>query len=73
MLEMSGLWKRDFQTGEQRYTLAAALLFGKDEVIHQIVPQYKIDALVRIENTNRYDDREYMKEHGIVFDEKYLF
>ena len=61
MLEKAGLWKRDFQTGQEGYTLAAALLFGKDEVIQQIVPHYKIDALVRIQDTNRYDDREYIQ------------
>ncbi len=65
MLEKAGLWKHDFQTGEQGYTLAAALLFGKDEVIQQIVPHYKIDALVRIEKTNRYDDREYIQTNLI--------
>jgi len=60
ILEKSGLWKRDFQTGLEGYTLASALLFGKDEVIQQIAPHYKIDALVRIKDTNRYDDREYI-------------
>jgi len=57
MLAASGLYKQDFKTGEQGYTLAAILLFGKDIVIQQILPHYKIDALVRIENVNRYDDR----------------
>lgn len=61
MLEKAGLWKRDFQSGQEGYTLAAALLFGKDEVIQQIVPHYKIDALVRIQDTSRYDDREYIQ------------
>jgi len=45
--------------------LAAALLFGKEEVIQQIVPHYKIDALVRIQDTNRYDDREYIQTNLI--------
>ncbi|MEI6061694.1 MAG: RNA-binding domain-containing protein [Bacteroidota bacterium] len=61
MLEKAGLWKRDFQTGQEGYTLAAALLLGKDEAIQQIVPHYKIDALVRIQDTNRFDDREYIQ------------
>jgi ATP-dependent DNA helicase RecG len=65
IFEKAGLWKRDFQTGQEGYTLAAALLFGKDEVIQQIVPHYKIDALVRIENTSRYDDREYIQTNLI--------
>lgn len=65
MLEIAGLWKRDFQTGQEGYTLAAALLFGKDEVIRQIIPHYKIDAMVRIENIERYDDREYIQTNLI--------
>ena len=79
ILEKAGLWKRDFQTGQEGYTLAAALLFGKDEVIQQIVPHYKIDALVRIHNMNRYDDREYIQtnlieayEHLMAFVAKHL-
>jgi ATP-dependent DNA helicase RecG len=55
LLEMAGLWRRDFQSGQEGYTLAAALLLGKDEVIQQILPHYKIDALVRIHNTVRYE------------------
>lgn len=65
MLEVSGLWKRDFQTGQEGYTLASALLFGKDEVIQSLVPHYKIDALVRISDTNRFDDREYIQTNLI--------
>jgi ATP-dependent DNA helicase RecG len=65
LLEMAGLWRRDFQSGQDGYTLAAALLLGKDEVIQQILPHYKIDALVRIHNTDRYDDREYIQTNLI--------
>lgn len=65
LLEMAGLWRRDFQSGQEGYTLAAALLLGKDEVIQQILPHYKIDALVRIHNTDRYDDREYIQTNLI--------
>ena len=65
MLEISGLWKKDYQTGQEGYTLAAALLFGKDEVIRQIIPHYKIDAMVRVENIERYDDREYIQTNLI--------
>jgi ATP-dependent DNA helicase RecG len=65
MLEIAGLWKRDFQSGQEGYTLAAALLFGKNEVIQQIIPHYKIDALVRIKDQSRYDDREYIQTNLI--------
>jgi len=57
MLKMAGLYKIDFETGKQGYTLAAALLFGKDDVIQQIVPFYKTDALLRREDVDHYDDR----------------
>ena len=65
MMEISGLWIKDYLNGQEGFTLAAALLFGKDEVIQQIVPHYKIDALVRINNTDRYDDRAYIQTNLI--------
>lgn len=65
LLEKAGLWKRDFLTGQAGYTLASALLFGKDEVILQILPHYKIDAIVRIVDQNRYDDRQYIQTNLI--------
>lgn len=72
MLKMAGLWDRDYKTGEEGYTLAAVLLFGKDEVIQSIVPHYKIDALVRRENTTRYDDRLYIQTNLIEAYEQLL-
>ena len=57
LMEISGLWKKDYLGSQEGFTLAAALLFGKDEVIQHIISHYKIDALVRINNTDRYDDR----------------
>ena len=60
MLQKAGLMRRDPQTGQEGYTLAAALLLGKDEIIRDVLPHYKIDALVRRINTDRYDDRDYI-------------
>lgn len=57
LLRSAGLYKTDFLTGEQGYTLAAALLLGRDEVIQDILPHYRIDALVRRHDLDRYDDR----------------
>jgi ATP-dependent DNA helicase RecG len=65
LLVKAGLWRRDWQAGQEGYTLAAALLFGTDEVIQSILPHYKIDALVRIQNTDRYDDRAYIQTNLI--------
>ena len=60
MLQKAGLRRHDTQAGQEGYTLAAALLLGKDEVIKSVLPHYKIDALVRKVNTDRYDDRDYI-------------
>lgn len=49
--------RRDFSTGEEGLTLASALVFGKDETIGNILPAYKLDVMVRRENTDRWDDR----------------
>lgn len=49
--------RRDYSTGEEGLTLAAAMVFGTDEVIGNILPAYRIDILVRRENMDRYDDR----------------
>lgn len=57
LLRLANFYRKDFSTGNQGYTLAAALMFGKDETIQSILPAYKIDALVRKENTDRWDDR----------------
>ncbi|MFT4154287.1 helix-turn-helix domain-containing protein [Parafilimonas sp.] len=61
MMEISGLWKKDYLSGQEGFTLAACLLLGKDAVIQQIISHYKIDALVKVNNTERYDDRIYTK------------
>ena len=58
LLRSAGLYKKDMKTGQSGYTLAAVLLFGKDETIQSVVPHYKTDAIARMENTDRYDDRD---------------
>lgn len=58
LLRYSSLWRKDFRTNESGYTLAAALLFGNDDVISSVCPTYSVDAVVRIINQDRYDARE---------------
>lgn len=58
LLRSAGLYKRDMKTGQSGYTLAAVLLFGNDELIQNVLPHYKTDAIVRIKNIDRYDDRD---------------
>jgi len=57
ILRSSLLYRKDVSTGEEGLTLAAALIFGKDTTISSILPAYKIEALVRRENLDRWDDR----------------
>ena len=57
IVKSAGLWEKDFSSGVQGYNLAGVLLFGKDEVIRSCCPGYVTDAICRIENLDRYDDR----------------
>lgn len=57
LLKSSSLRTKDYQTGKEGLTLAAALVFGKDTTIQSILPAYKVEAMVRIQNTDRWDDR----------------
>jgi len=53
----AGLWRKDFATNMEGFTMAALLLFGKPETIGSALPHYKIDALLRVRDMDRYDDR----------------
>ena len=65
LLRDSGLYLRDIETGQEGYTRAAALLLGTDEVIMSVCPAYKVDALLRVDNIDRYDDRLVLKTNLI--------
>ncbi len=58
ILRSLGLILTDSDTGKEGITLAAILLFGKDSTIMSVLPQYKTDAIYRVKNMDRYDDRE---------------
>lgn len=57
ILRSSSLYRKDFKTGKEGFTLASALIFGKDTTIQNILPAYKVEAMVRRQNTDRWDDR----------------
>ena len=57
LLRSAKLYSRDRQTGEEGFTLAAILLLGTDEVIADVCPAYRTDAILRREDLDRYDDR----------------
>lgn len=65
LLRSAGLYGIDRATGQQGYNLAAVMLFGKDDVIQDVVPAYVTDALVRRVDRDRYDDREIVKTNLI--------
>ncbi len=58
ILRSAGLYTENISTGEKGFNLAAILLFGKPEVIKSVVPGYMTDAIYRVENIDRYDDRD---------------
>lgn len=58
MLRNMGLYQKDLNSGDAGFTLACILLFGKDDIIHSAVPAFKIDLIKRVENKERYDDRD---------------
>lgn len=58
LLRSAGLILHDSETNKEGLTLAAILLFGKDSTIMSVLPQYKTDAICRVYNLDRYDDRD---------------
>lgn len=58
MLRSASLYERNLQTGEEGFNLACLLLFGKDDVIASALSYYKTDAILKIDNIDRYDDRD---------------
>ena len=60
LLRSAGLILRDEERQIEGITIAAILLFGKDSTIMSVLPQHKTDAIFRVENLDRYDDRDVM-------------
>ncbi len=58
LLKSAGLYGFDLQSGTEGINLAGILLLGKDETIMNTVPYYRTDALLRVHDTERYDDRD---------------
>lgn len=57
LLRSCGFYRKDNRTGEEGLTLASALVFGKDITIQNILPAYKFDILVRLNDHDRWDDK----------------
>lgn len=58
LLKSAQLHMKDYQTGKEGFTLAAVLLFARDDVILSVLPHFRTDAILRRENLDRYDDRD---------------
>lgn len=58
MLRSAGLILLDRESRKEGITLAAILLFGKDTTIMSALPQHKTDMIFRVQNLDRYDDRD---------------
>ena len=68
----AGLYRTDLVSGLQGFTMSALLLFAKPEIIQSAIPHYKIDALLRVQNVDRYDDRENIRCNIVEAYEKLL-
>ena len=58
ILKSARLLGVDASTGKRGFKAAAILLLGSDDVIGDIFPVYKTDALLQKVNVDRYDDRD---------------
>jgi len=58
LLRSASLYEYDIETGKEGINLAGILLFGKDETIRSALSYYKTDAILRVVDLDRYDDRD---------------
>ena len=58
LLRSLDFYAKDLETGKEGLILAAILLFGKDSTILSALPYHKTDAIYRVKNIDRYDDRD---------------
>ncbi len=58
MLRSMDFYAKDLNTGKEGLILAAILIFGKDKTIMSALPHHKTDAIYRVKDLDRYDDRD---------------
>ena len=66
LIKSAQMYLKDYQTGKKGFTLAAVLIFGKDEVLLSVLPHFRTDAILRKENVDLYDDRDNIFREIIV-------
>ena len=65
LLKSAGLYKTDKINGKEGVTLAGVMIFGKDNVIRDVNPYCRTDALYRVDDLDRYDDRDFVETNLI--------
>ena len=74
LIRAARLWSRDAETGEEGFTLAAILITGSDDLIFDVLPAYRTEALLRRNDSERYDDRATIRTNLIdAYDELLAF
>ena len=58
LLRSAKLIGTDRESGKSGFNLAAVMLLGTEDVIKDICPAYVTDAILRVKNIDRYDDRD---------------
>ena len=58
LLKSANLYGKDLNTGKDGLNLAGILLLGSEQLIASALPHHKTDAILRVENLDRYDDRD---------------
>lgn len=66
LLKSANLYSKDLDTGVEGINLAGVLLLGTQQLIFSALPHYKTDAIVRVDNTDRYDDRIIVLDNLVV-------
>ena len=72
ILKSAKLYSKDHHTNKEGFTLAAILLFGKDQTILSAIPHHRTDLILRRENLDRYDDRDDVRTNLIESYERIL-
>ena len=65
LLTSAGLYKTDKINGKEGVTLAGVMIFGKDNVIRDVNPYCRTDSLYRVDDLDRYDDRDFVETNLI--------
>ena len=60
LLQSAKLYGTDPVTKEKGMNLAGVLLLGSEQLIISVLPHHRTDAIVRIKNLDRYDDRDFI-------------